>query len=88
MRDLILKFASGLRFPVLFFATAGLFLLDLVVPDLVPFADELLLGLLTILFGTWQKRRKDRREASGDSSERPINKNDDDIIDITVEEER
>jgi hypothetical protein len=47
---------ARLRFPTLFLLTAGLFLLDLLVPDLVPLADELLLGLATALLGSWRKR--------------------------------
>ena len=54
---LVLRFAAGLRFPTLFWVTAGLFVLDLLIPDLVPFADELLLGLLTLLFGSLRRRR-------------------------------
>ncbi len=57
MRGLLLAFASRLRFPWLFALTAGLFLLDLVVPDAIPFVDELLLGLGTLLLGSWRKRR-------------------------------
>ena len=64
MRDLIFRFAGQLRFPWLFAVTAVLFLIDLVVPDLVPFADEILLGLLTMLFGVWRKRRQERRAES------------------------
>ena len=51
----IARFASRLRFPQLFLVTAGLFLLDLFVPDLIPFIDEILLGLLSVLFGMWQR---------------------------------
>lgn len=54
----LLRLAAKLRFPYLFFLTAALFLIDLVVPDILPFADELLLGMLTLLFGAW--RRRDR----------------------------
>ena len=50
-----LGYAAKLRFRQLFFITGGLFLLDLLVPDLIPFADEILLGLLTLLFGAWKK---------------------------------
>ena len=61
MRALIIpwlsRFASGLRFPQLFALVAGLFVIDLVVPDMVPFADEILLALGTLLLGTWKKRR-------------------------------
>lgn len=56
MRALLLAFASRLRFPWLFALTAGLFLLDLVVPDAIPFVDELLLGLGALLLGSWKKR--------------------------------
>ena len=53
-----LRFLGRLSYPRLFLLTAALFLVDLVVPDFVPFADELLLGLGTLLFANW-KRRKD-----------------------------
>jgi uncharacterized protein DUF6116 len=59
------RWASGLRFPTLLAITAGLFLLDLAVPDLIPLADEVLLGLLTAAFAAW---RKDRVTDRGDSS--------------------
>ncbi|MFO1408136.1 MAG: DUF6116 family protein [Steroidobacteraceae bacterium] len=56
IRSLVTRFASGLRFPVLFAVTATLFVLDLLVPDLVPFADEILLGLGTLLLGSLRRR--------------------------------
>jgi hypothetical protein len=46
-----------LRFPRLFALTAALFVLDLIVPDVIPFADEILLGLATALLGSWRKRK-------------------------------
>jgi hypothetical protein len=51
------RFAERLRFPHLFLLTAGLFVVDLLIPDLIPYADEVLLALLTILFGSWRKRK-------------------------------
>lgn len=56
----IFAYAAGLRFPVLFLVTASLFALDLVIPDFVPFADELLLGLCTLLLSTWKRNRGTR----------------------------
>lgn len=47
-----------LRFPTLFLISAVLFGIDLVVPDLIPFADEAGLALLTLLFGLWRSRRR------------------------------
>lgn len=48
--------ATRLRFPQLFWLTLVLFLVDLVVPDMIPFADEILLGLATALFGALRVR--------------------------------
>jgi hypothetical protein len=55
MTALLGRLASRLRFPQLFAFTATLFLLDLVIPDLIPFVDELLLGLATLLLGMWRQ---------------------------------
>lgn len=49
------SFASRLRYPQLFFAVTALFLVDLVVPDMIPFADEVMLGLLTVLLARIRK---------------------------------
>ena len=53
----VLAFAGRLRFPTLFFLTAALFALDLVVPDAIPFADEVLLGLAALVLSRWRKAR-------------------------------
>jgi hypothetical protein len=58
---LVSRFAAKLRFPTLFMITACLFVVDLVIPDLIPFADEVLLGLGTLLLGSLRKRRKGGR---------------------------
>ena len=47
----------NLRFPGLFALLAAVFLVDLFVPDFVPFLDEIVLALLTALFGLWKDRR-------------------------------
>lgn len=54
----VLRFFGRLSYPKLFLLTAALFAFDLVTPDFVPFIDELLLGLGTLLLANW-KRRKD-----------------------------
>jgi hypothetical protein len=46
---LIARFGARLRYPTLFWITAALFALDLAIPDVIPFADEILLGLGTLL---------------------------------------
>jgi hypothetical protein len=70
------RLLGRLRFPHLFLLTAALFLLDLLVPDLIPFADEILLGLATLLLGTWT----DRREPRGDG--RPAGARDGPVVDL------
>jgi hypothetical protein len=52
---LVARYAMRLRFPQLFAFTGTLFLLDMLIPDLIPFMDEMMLGLLTLLLGMWRK---------------------------------
>ncbi|MGR9090038.1 MAG: DUF6116 family protein [Gammaproteobacteria bacterium] len=51
----ILRQLSQLRFRNLFLIVAALLLVDLAIPDFVPLIDEILLGILTIMFWTWRK---------------------------------
>ncbi len=54
---LVERFASGLKYPYLFLLIAVVFFLDLIVPDAIPFIDEILLGLVAVLLGTWKERK-------------------------------
>jgi hypothetical protein len=54
--NLVARFAAGLRFPTLFAIAAALFVFDLFLPDLVPFVDEILLALGTLLIGSIRKK--------------------------------
>jgi hypothetical protein len=56
----LLAYAARLRFPTLFLITAGLFAVDLVIPDFLPFADEILLGLGAMLLSAWKKPKLPR----------------------------
>lgn len=60
----LVGFASRLRFPALAAATAMLFVIDLLIPDFIPFADEIVLGFLTVLLGSLRKRRTESRKKS------------------------
>ena len=53
---LITRLTAGMRFPTLFLIVGGLFLLNLVVPDLIPFYDEILMAMLTVLIASVRKR--------------------------------
>ena len=56
IRTLLGSYGAKLRFPQLFAIAATLFFLDLLIPDLIPFIDEILLGLLTLLLGSMQEK--------------------------------
>lgn len=59
MPSSISEFLSQLRFPYLFLLTAAVFFLNVLVPDIVPFADEILLGLGTLLLSRLKRHRRD-----------------------------
>jgi hypothetical protein len=57
----LLNWARTLRYPTLFKLTVALFAFSMLLPpgvDPIPFLDEILFGLGTLLFANW-KRRKD-----------------------------
>ncbi|HPA01007.1 MAG TPA: hypothetical protein PLK29_02130 [Chiayiivirga sp.] len=66
----VLGWLGRLRHPQLFLVTGLLFLVDLVIPDVVPFLDEILLATLTLWIGS---RRRIRRtaEAAKETPARP-----------------
>lgn len=53
----LMSFLSKLSFPRLFMLAAALWALDMVVPDFIPFIDELLLGIGTLLLASFRKRK-------------------------------
>ena len=50
--NLFLTFANQLKFKNLFLLILCLFVIDLIVPDMIPMIDEIILGLLAILLAT------------------------------------
>ena len=60
LAGIFIRWASRLRFPYLFVLTAALFVLNLFVPDALPMADELIMGLVAVLLGSL------RKQSSGD----------------------
>ncbi|MGC3975181.1 MAG: hypothetical protein QM771_12465 [Nitrospira sp.] len=55
----------NLRFPSLFVLFAVLTLADVIVPDVIPLANEIGLALLTLLLGMWKDRRHQPRQRTG-----------------------
>ena len=53
---------ANLRFPKLLLLVVLLFVVDLIVPDFVPFIDEAILGLLAIALANIKKRVRGERD--------------------------
>ncbi|MDZ4047441.1 MAG: DUF6116 family protein [Pseudoxanthomonas sp.] len=51
----VLGFASRLRFPTLFKVTVGLMILSWLLPDPIPFIDEILTALATLVLANWKR---------------------------------
>ncbi|MCK5432853.1 MAG: hypothetical protein KAJ03_08920 [Gammaproteobacteria bacterium] len=62
--EIFLKNANQLKFRNLFFLVISLFLIDLLVPDFIPFIDEIILGLMAIILANWKKERNQDNEGN------------------------
>lgn len=51
----IRRFLERRRFPTLLIIAASVLLLNLIIPDPLPFTDELLMLLATLLIGAWRR---------------------------------
>lgn len=59
-----LSFANTLKFRNLFFIIISLFLINLLIPDFIPFIDEIILGLLAIILANMKEERKQKKEGN------------------------
>ena len=59
-RGIIQRLLGGLnlRFPGLFALLAAITVADLLIPDFIPFVDEIVLAILTMIFALWKDRRE------------------------------
>ena len=57
LRARLLAYLESLRFPWLLLVTAVLFVINLFVPDALPFVDEILLGLIGLILGRIKRKR-------------------------------
>jgi hypothetical protein len=69
--EFVQRTVSRLKFPQAFALLVGLFVFDLIVPDFIPFVDEILLGLGAALFGMW----REKVPSAGGGDVRPPEKN-------------
>ncbi|MBI4005051.1 MAG: hypothetical protein HY356_00170 [Gammaproteobacteria bacterium] len=79
--DMLLAYANRLKFKNLFLLILGLFVLDLLVPDMVPMIDEIILGLLAILLANLKKEESqvDQNNQKGNVIEGEVIKEDEKI---------
>ncbi len=59
-----LSFANTLKFKNLFFIIICLFVINLFVPDFIPFIDEIILGLIAIILANLKKERQQEKQGS------------------------
>ena len=59
----VTRITAGMRFPTLFLIVGGLFLINLIVPDLIPFYDEILMAMLTVAIASIRKHGRDQLPA-------------------------
>lgn len=65
----LLRWFGKLSYPRLFLLTAILFVANIFVLDPIPFVDELLLGLGTLLLANWKNRKTtSAADIEGDST--------------------
>ncbi len=60
----LLRWLGRLSYPRMFLLAAGLFVADIIIPDVIPLVDEILLGLGTLLLANWKGRSKKPSEES------------------------
>ena len=69
MRHLVLaplmRWFGRLSYPRLFLLLAALFFFDTLIPDFIPFMDEILLGLGTLLLAKMKKKDPETPQAGG-----------------------
>ena len=66
--QLIERQLPSINYPQLFKVMLLLYLADVLIPDAIPFVDEVLLGLLTLLVGSWKSRREPTQRPPSDDT--------------------
>jgi hypothetical protein len=61
---IVRRSTSRLRYPKLLALTGALFVIDLFVPDVIPLADEILLGLGTLVLTRLRTRRAEPHDSA------------------------
>jgi len=62
VQEIVGSLVGRLKYPWVFVLLATVFVADTIIPDPIPFVDEIMLALLTFLVGTWRTRRRNPPE--------------------------
>ena len=52
----LIGYLESLRFPWLLLVIVGLFLVNVFIPDVLPFIDEILLALIAVVLGRFKRK--------------------------------
>lgn len=66
----LVRWLGKLAYPRLFVLTAALFVFDMLIPDFIPFIDEILLGLGTLLLSRLTKPSTTSSDTHAQDAER------------------
>jgi len=61
---LLIRWGTKLRFPYLFLLTACVFVANLLIPDVIPFVDEILIGLVTVGLAKLKKQPTSEQDSA------------------------
>lgn len=64
---IITRYLENLRFPILLLVTVSLLLVNLVIPDALPFVDELLMALMAAVLVKLKRKPKTEETPRRDS---------------------
>lgn len=68
LKDQFIDYVAGLRFPWLLGITLAVFVVNVFVPDCIPFADEIVLGLTAAVLAALKKPRPTHLEGTATTS--------------------
>jgi hypothetical protein len=71
IKSRVISYLESLRFPVLLLVAVVLFGVNVFVPDVVPFIDEVLLALVAVILSRLKRRPAQAGQASAPGDDRP-----------------
>lgn len=70
IKSKVISYLESLRFPVLLIVTVVLFIVNVFIPDVFPFVDEILLALIAVILSRLKRRPAQARQESAEDAGR------------------